>query len=133
MSQLGGLWQGSAAARPRNIYSGFHRDTFTQGLPKNEFSLGTHQAGRVPTWSLHNTHGVADSCTHSLPKNEFSQNTHLPCRVPKCSLYITLGSHPCSWPQSLATKPCRKPRKFVTHMVHLYYQWGRRLLYPQSP
>ena len=26
---------------------------------KNEFSLGTHQAGWVPTWSLYNTHGLA--------------------------------------------------------------------------
>ena len=29
---------------------------------KNEFSQGTHQAGRVPTWPLYNTHWVAPLC-----------------------------------------------------------------------
>ena len=66
MAQLGGLLQGSAAARPKNIYSG--SQGLAQGLPKDEFSLGTHQLGRVPTWSLYNIHVVADSCTHSLTK-----------------------------------------------------------------
>ena len=108
---------------PKNTYSGSHRDTFAQGLPKNEFSLGTHQAGRVPTWSLYNTHGVAPlrlapflGYTGVIPmlihsqntsphpplqlvptvslKNEFSQDTHLPCRVPIWSLYITHGVAP---------------------------------------
>ena len=99
------LLQRSAAARPKNTYSGSHRDTFAQGLPKSECSLGTHQAGRVPTWSLYNAHGVTplcfdpifgytgsypcstivrmipplDSCTHRLSENEFSHGTHLPC------------------------------------------------------
>ena len=87
---------------------------------KNEFSLGTHQAGRVPTWSLYNTHGVAPlrlapflGYTGSYPcsyivttpppptlvptvslKNEFSQDTHLPSRVPTWSLYNTHGVAP---------------------------------------
>ena len=56
------LWQRSDATHPQNTYSGSHRDTFAQGLPKNDFSLGTHQTGRVPTWSLYNTHGVAPLC-----------------------------------------------------------------------
>ena len=78
---------------PKNTYSGSHPATFAQGLSlKNEFSLGTHQAGRVPTWSLYNTHGVAPlrlapflgytGVTHAtlvptVLKNEFSQHTHL--------------------------------------------------------
>ena len=33
--------------------------TFAKVSLKNEFSLGTHQAGWVPTWSLYNTHGLA--------------------------------------------------------------------------
>ena len=105
---------------PKNTYSGSHRATFAQGLPKNEFSLGTHLAVRVPTWSLYNTHGVAllrlapflgytwvipmlirSQNTHPptlVPtvslKNEFSQDTHLPCRVPTWSLYNTHGVAP---------------------------------------
>ena len=106
---------------PKNTYSGSHPATFAQGLPKNEFFLGTHQAGRVPTWSLYNTHGVAPLRlapflgytgvipmlirSHNTPppptlvptvslKNEFSQDTHLPCRVPTWSLYNTHGVAP---------------------------------------
>ena len=81
----------------------------------------THQAGRVPTWSLYKTNGVAplclapflgytgvipllnhsqndtpypDFCTHSLPKNEFSQDTHIACRVPTLPVYNTHGVAP---------------------------------------
>ena len=67
---------------PRNTFSGSHWGTFAQGLPKNGFSLGTHQAGRVPTWSLYNTHGVAPLClapflgyTGFIPLLFNSQNT----------------------------------------------------------
>ena len=110
---------------PKNTYSGSHRATFAQGLPKNEFSLGTHLAVRVPTWSLYNTHGVAplrlapflgytgvipmlihsqntppDTCTHSLPKNEFSQDTHLSAGYPHGPSTTPMGSHPYAWPRS---------------------------------
>ena len=100
------LWQRSAAGCPKTPILGPTGELSPKVSLKNEFSLGTHQAGRVPTWSLYNIHGVAplclapflgytgvipllihskntpDSCTHSLPKNEFFQDTHLPCRVP---------------------------------------------------
>ena len=53
------LWQRSAAGCPKTPILGPTRPLSPKVSLKNEFSLGTHQAGRVPTWSLYNTHGVA--------------------------------------------------------------------------
>ena len=53
------LWQRSAAGCPKIPILGPTRPLSPKVSLKNEFSLGTHQAGRVPTWSLYNTHGVA--------------------------------------------------------------------------
>ena len=116
------LWQRSAAGCPKTPILGPTRPLSPKVSLKNEFSLGTHQAGRVPTWSLYNTHGVAPlrlapflgytgvipmliRSHNTLPppptlvptvslKNEFSQYTHLPCRVPTWSLYNTHGVAP---------------------------------------
>ena len=115
------LWQRSAAGCPKTPILGPAGALSPKVSLKNEFSLGTHQAGRVPTWSLYNTHGVAPLClapflgyTGVIPllihsqntsppptlvptvslKNEFSQDTHLPCRVPTWSLYNTHGVAP---------------------------------------
>ena len=114
------LWQRSAAGCPKTPILGPTRPLSPKVSLKNEFSLGTHQAGRVPTWSLYNTHGVAPLRlapflgytgvipmlirSHNTPpptlvptvslKNEFSQDTHLPCRVPTWSLYNTHGVAP---------------------------------------
>ena len=54
-----GLWQRSAAGPPKTPILGNPGALSPKVSLKNEFSLGTHQAGRVPTWSLYNTHGVA--------------------------------------------------------------------------
>ena len=114
-------WQRSAAGCPKTLILGPTRPLSPKVSLKNEFSLGTHLAGRVPTWSLYNTHGVAPLRlapflgytgvipmlirSHNTPppptlvptvslKNEFSQDTHLPCRVPTWSLYNTHGVAP---------------------------------------
>ena len=102
---------------PKNTYSGSHRDTFAQGLPKNEFSLGTHQAGRVPTWSLYNTHGVAPlrlapflGYTGVIPMLIHSQNTPVTCThsLPKKRVF-----------------PGYPPTLQGTHMVPLQHPWCR--------
>ena len=91
MAQLGGLWQGSAAPRPKNINSGFHRDTFAQGLLKTSFPW-------VPTKQVEYPHGpsiIPMGSQTLVPtvslKKKFSQDIHLSSRVPKWSLYITYG------------------------------------------
>ena len=114
------LWQRSAAGCPKTPILGPTGTLSPKVSLKKEFSLGTHYAGRVPTWSLYNTHGVAPLClapflgyTGVIPllihsqntspptlvptvslKNEFSQDTHLPCRLPTWSLYNTHGVTP---------------------------------------
>ena len=114
------LWQRSAAGCPKNTYSGSHPATFAQGLSlKNEFSLGTHQAGRVPTWSLYNTHGVAPlrlapflGYTGVIPMLIHSHNTPPP--------------NTCT--HSLPKKrvfPGYPPTQQGTHMVPLQHPWGR--------
>ena len=109
MVQLGGLLQGSAAALPQNIYS--WSQGLVRGLPKDKFSLGTHQLGRVPTWSLYNIHVVADSCTHSTLKTSFPRIPTYHAGYPNGSSISPMGSHPCAWSQSLATKPGHTPRQ----------------------
>ena len=120
------LWQRSAAGCPKTPILGHTRPLSPKVSLKNEFSLGTHQAGRVPTWSLYNTHGVAPLRlapflgytgvipmlihSHNTPpptlvptvslKNEFSQDTHLPSRVPTWSPL----QHP--WGRAPSLGPC---------------------------
>ena len=60
---------------------------------KNKFSLSTHQASRVPTWSLYNTHGVSPLClapflvyTWVIPLLNHIQNGPTPRLVPTVSL-----------------------------------------------
>ena len=86
MAQLGGLLQGSAATRPKNIYSG--SNGLAQCLPKNEFSSDTHLPCRVPKWSLYITHGVAPMCFVPVSSNEAGPHAQAG-RVPTWSLYNT--------------------------------------------
>ena len=61
---------------------------------KNEVALSTNQAGRVPTWSLYNTHGVAPLClapflgyTRVIPLlNHCQKGPHPQTIVPTVSL-----------------------------------------------
>ena len=99
---------------PKNTYSRSRGALSPKVSLKNEFSLGTHQAGRVPTWSLYNTHGVAPLClapflgyTGVIPLLIHSQNTSPP---------------PDSCTQSLPKKrvfPGYPPTLQGTHMVPL--------------
>ena len=122
---------------PLKSYSVSHKDTFAKGLLKNEFSLGTLQAGRVPTWSLYNTHEGAPLClapflsyTGVIPLLNHNQKTpnlqtfvptvFLKTSFPRIPTYpaayphdpsTPMGSHPCALPQSPATKRCCTPQK----------------------
>ena len=104
--QLGGLWQQNAAAHPKNIYFGSHRDTFAQRLPKKTSFpwIPTRQVGYPHGPSIIHMGSQSLLPTVAL-KNEFSQDTHLPCRVSKWSSISPIWLHPCAWPQSLSTKP----------------------------
>ena len=86
MAQLGGLLQGSAATRPKSIYSG--PNGLAQGLPKNEFSSDTHLPCRVPKWSLYITHEFAPVCFVPVSSNEARPHAQAG-RVPTWSLYNT--------------------------------------------
>ena len=131
------LWQRSAAGCPKTPILGPTRPLSPKVSLKNEFSLGTHQAGRVPTWSLYNTHGVAPlrlapflGYTGVIPMLIHSHNTpppqHLypqfplktsfpsiptyPAGYPHGPSTTPMGSRPVAWPLSLATKRCRMPK-----------------------
>ena len=76
------LWQRSAAGCPKTPILGPYGTLSPKVSLKNECSLGTHQADRVPTWSLYNTHRVAPLClapflgyTGVIPLLIHSQNT----------------------------------------------------------
>ena len=115
------LWQRSATGTLKTPILGPTGALSPKVSLKNEFSLDTHQAGRVPTWPLYYTQGlpplnfdpflgytgVTPLIRHSqngphpqtlVPtvslENEFSQNTHLPSRVPTWTLYNTHGVAP---------------------------------------
>ena len=103
-------WQRSAAGPPKNTYSGSHRGSFAQGLPKNEFSLGTHQAGRVPTWSLYNTHGLPPlsfdpflGYTGGIPLLSHSQNGPNPSLLYPQSPYKTSFPRVPTYPHGPST------------------------------
>ena len=76
------LWQQSAAGCPKTHILGPTGTLSPKVSLKNEFSLGTQHAGRVPTWSLYNTHGVTplrlapfSGYTGVIPLLIHSQNT----------------------------------------------------------
>ena len=115
------LWQRSAAGCPKTPILGPTRPLSPKVSLKNEFSLGTHQAGRVPTWSLYNTHGVAPlrlapflGYTGVIPMLIRSHNTPPP--------------PPNTCTHSLPKKrvfPGYPPTLQGTHMVPLQHPWGR--------
>ena len=115
------LWQRSAAGCPKTPILGPTGTLSPKVSLKNEFSLGTHQAGRVPTWSLYTTHGVAPlrlapflGYTGVIPMLIHSQNTS-PHPPPTCT-------------HSLPKKrvfPGYPPTLQGTHMVPLHHPWGR--------
>ena len=49
--------------------------------------------------------------TVSLKKRVFTRIPTYHAGYPNGPSISPMGSHPCAWSQSLATKPCRKPRK----------------------
>ena len=116
------LWQRSAAGCPKTPILGPTGTLSPKVSLKNEFSLGTHQAGRVPTWSLYNTHGVAPlrlapflGYTGVIPMLIHSQNTSPHPPPPTCT-------------HSLPKKrvfPGYPPTLQGTHMVPLHHPWGR--------
>ena len=111
-------WQRSAAGCPKTLILGPTRPLSPKVSLKNEFSLGTHQAGRVPTWSLYNTHGVAP-----LRLAPFLGYTGV---IP-----MLIRSH--NTPPNTCTHSLPKKRVFPgypptlqgTHMVPLQHPWGR--------
>ena len=113
------LWQRSAAGCPKTPILGPTRPLSPKVSLKNEFFLGTHQAGRVPTWSLYNTHGVAPlrlvpflGYTGVIPMLIRSHNTPPP--------------NTCT--HSLPKKrvfPGYPPTLQGTHMVPIQHPWGR--------
>ena len=115
-----GLWQRSAAGCPKTPILGPTRPLSPKVSLKNEFSLGTHQAGRVPTWSLYHTHGVAP-----LRLAPFLGYTGV--------MPMLIRSHNTPPPQDSCTRGLPKKRVFPgypptlhgTHMVPLQHPWGR--------
>ena len=133
-----GLWQRSAAGPPKTPILGNPGALSPKVSLKNEFSLGTHQAGWVPTCPLYNIHGVTPLAlalfigyTGVIPllnhgqndphprtlvpevslKNEFSQDTHLPCRVPTWPLYNTHGVTPLAFAPVSGNEALPDPQK----------------------
>ena len=120
---------------------------------KNEFSQGTNQAGRVPTWPLYNTHWVAPLClvpflgyTGVIPllnhnkngphpqtlvptvslKNQFSHDTHLPFRVPTWPFYNTCGV------ASLCLAPVSGNEALQHAKKNLFYSGSHRDIFAQG-
>ena len=114
------LWQRSAAGPPKTPILGPFGALSPKVSLKNEFSLGTHRADRVPTWPLYNTHGLPPlnfdpflGYTGVIPLLHHSQNDPPP---------------PDSCTHSLPKKrvfPGYPPTQQGTHMAPLQHPWGR--------